>query len=337
METIASPLVSVIVPAYNHEKYVQQTLQSILAQTYANLELLILDDGSRDQTYAKIKEMLPACEARCKRVWIHSRPNRGVCESINELLAQAQGESIALIASDDAYAPGAIEAMVRAFLSPGNEDLVLVVGKNIWMDGEGKPLTRKFNIAGEAYETNSFSDWLIWDYAKNVQNVSLDKFYGTYKALIYKNHIPNGYLIKGTALRAIGPFTREAPLEDYWMMLNLAQKGRFLRLETHTFWYRWHESNTVKCIKVMKHNYRLMERWIFRQWLSLPQSEQARLLPEGLSVLGRRRILPGILEVVYVSPFTACAILKVGPWQYPFILRQGLRTLLHLPKKVRSF
>ena len=51
------PLVSVIIPAYNHENYIQEAIKSIIAQTYKNIELIILDDGSKDSTWQKIQEL----------------------------------------------------------------------------------------------------------------------------------------------------------------------------------------------------------------------------------------------------------------------------------------
>ena len=60
-------LVSVVIPAYNHEKYIQTTIESVIAQTYKNIELLILDDGSSDNTWNKIQEMREKCERRFVR------------------------------------------------------------------------------------------------------------------------------------------------------------------------------------------------------------------------------------------------------------------------------
>ena len=63
-----NPLVSVIIPVYNHEKYVQETIKSIINQTYKNIELLMLDDGSKDNSFAKTLELKEECEKRFVRV-----------------------------------------------------------------------------------------------------------------------------------------------------------------------------------------------------------------------------------------------------------------------------
>ena len=59
-------LISVLIPAYNHENYIQDTIDSVIRQTYNNIELIILDDGSSDNTLAKIKEYESKCQKRFK-------------------------------------------------------------------------------------------------------------------------------------------------------------------------------------------------------------------------------------------------------------------------------
>ena len=110
-----SPLVSVIIPAYNHEKYVQETVKSIINQTYKNIELIIIDDGSTDNTWQKIQEIKEECEKRFKRVFFETKKNEGTCKTLTKLISLTQGEFVYLIASDDRAKPKAIEKEV-AFL-----------------------------------------------------------------------------------------------------------------------------------------------------------------------------------------------------------------------------
>ena len=60
-------LISILIPAYNHEKYIQETIQSIIQQSYQNLELIIINDGSNDTTWEKINAMRELCENRFVR------------------------------------------------------------------------------------------------------------------------------------------------------------------------------------------------------------------------------------------------------------------------------
>ncbi len=61
------PLVTVVIPSYNHQNFVQDSIRSIIQQSYQNIELLVIDDGSSDQSIEKIKEMVEQCEERFVR------------------------------------------------------------------------------------------------------------------------------------------------------------------------------------------------------------------------------------------------------------------------------
>ena len=130
-------LISVIISAYNHEKYVQETINSIIAQTYKNIELLIIDDGSSDSTLQKIEEMRAVCENRFIRFDVQTQGNKGIIPTMNLLLELAQGEYVFTIASDDKAAPNAL-AELHNFLSE-HEDYAIVVGENKFIDENSKP------------------------------------------------------------------------------------------------------------------------------------------------------------------------------------------------------
>ena len=237
------PLVSVLIPAYNHEKYVKETIASIIAQTYQPIELIMIDDGSKDGTFAKMQEMKPACEKRFARVEMHTQSNAGTCETLNRLFKLAQGEYIYLIASDDMAKPEAIEKEV-AFLS-AHADYVLAVGDNDLIDGDSTPIgwdqdRHSTTLQHAKYKT--FGAFL--KQIRSDVDFSTDTF-GRYDTPALGNYIPNGYLISAQAWKQIPPFTKEAPLEDWFLMLQLAKLGKFKYLDKILFSYRWHSENTV--------------------------------------------------------------------------------------------
>ena len=106
-----SSLVSVLVPAYNHERYVSDCLASIVAQTHPDLELIIANDGSTDDTHQAIDAFLHQHASRFARVVYLNRPNRGIAATLNELLSQARGRFLFLIASDDRAKPQAVSTL----------------------------------------------------------------------------------------------------------------------------------------------------------------------------------------------------------------------------------
>ncbi len=117
MKLMASeqPLVSVIVPAYNAERFIRRTLASALAQTYTNLEVLVVDDGSTDATVAIVQEVA-ALDARVK---LFSQSNMGVAAARNLAINHSRGAFIAPLDADDIWFPEKIARQVACLLEAG--------------------------------------------------------------------------------------------------------------------------------------------------------------------------------------------------------------------------
>lgn len=104
MTTSSTPLVSIIVPSYNQGRFIGQTLDSILAQDYRPLEVIVVDGASTDETVDVLKTY---SQRHPELRWI-SEPDRGVADAVNKGLAMARGTYAGIQSSDDLYRPGAI-------------------------------------------------------------------------------------------------------------------------------------------------------------------------------------------------------------------------------------
>lgn len=108
-----APLVSILVPAYNHEKYLDDTMKGILAQTYTNLELIITDDCSTDHTYQRIEEWSSKLKEKFDTVLIiHHEKNKGLPRTLNEMLRICTGKYIKIMDGDDFLLEDGIEKLI---------------------------------------------------------------------------------------------------------------------------------------------------------------------------------------------------------------------------------
>ena len=106
-----APLVSVVTVVYNGVKYIEQTIQSVLGQTYPHIEYIIIDGGSTDGT----QEIIKKYESRIS-FWI-SEKDRGISDGFNKGITRASGEVVGLINADDWYEPHTVEKVVQQLLA----------------------------------------------------------------------------------------------------------------------------------------------------------------------------------------------------------------------------
>ena len=112
-EIVEGPLVSIIIPCYNHEKYIEECFKSLLDQTYQNIELLIIDDCSQDGSVKVIENWIERLKTRFINVFfIKHSVNLGVVKSVNQVIPVCKGKYIKLLASDDMLFPGAVWDLV---------------------------------------------------------------------------------------------------------------------------------------------------------------------------------------------------------------------------------
>lgn len=250
MESSNLPLVSVIIPAYNHEKYITETINSIISSTYKNIELLVIDDGSKDSTFKVLQSLKEQCDKRFKNVIFETQENQGLCTTLNKLNSYAKGEYVYLIASDDVVKPQAIEKEVEFLVA--NPDYVLVVGDNELIDGDSKRIgwdkhQNTMPLKKAKYKSNA--EYLKANY-KHI-NFNTDEF-GLYKNFCLRNYVPNGYLLRKAAIDKIGGYAKDDLLEDWYRNLQLSKIGKFKYIDEILLSYRWHDNNTVKRQEYMR-------------------------------------------------------------------------------------
>ena len=104
-------LVSVIIPLFNHEKYIIECLNSIKQQTYNNFEIIIIDDGSKDNSAKNVENWIK--ENPIINIKFIKQNNIGICKTLNKLISLAKGDYIAMIASDDSLVPNSLEVRIK--------------------------------------------------------------------------------------------------------------------------------------------------------------------------------------------------------------------------------
>lgn len=212
------PLVSVVIPCYNHEKYVQDSIKSIIAQSYQNIELIIIDDGSKDCSVSRIEQLVEDCKRRFVRFEFISRPNKGLSATLNEALEWCKGEYFSPLASDDIALPEKISIQVE-FLQK-NKNITAVFGSAYLIDDNNTYL-KKLKSANCTY---NFKDIIL------------------HKAVLYT---PT-YMTRTQLIRDVGGYNSALLIEDWYMWLKLAQLGDLQCIPEYLSLYRDHNNNISK-------------------------------------------------------------------------------------------
>ena len=260
-------LISVLMPAYNHGKYVETAVRSVLGQDWPRIELIVIDDGSSDGTWDILQRLRPECERHLERVVMIRQENQGTCVTMNRLLQHVCGDFVGLLASDDAYLPGAFRRLMEPMMC--DDATGVVVGCNELMDGNGRRCYWDDRL--ELVHDQESAKYIFFnDFIRSYSGVDdQGPDFGSYRALLKVNHVANGAMIRKSALDCVPPFRKDAPLEDWWLHLQLSKVTRYAAIREPTFRYRWHGGNSIsRCGKMedfAERTLRFEERRIFAQ------------------------------------------------------------------------
>lgn len=222
---ITKPLVSVIVPSYNHEKYISNAIESVRAQTFTNWELIIVDDGSSDNSLEIIKRFA----SLDSRIRYFSQKNNDAPYTINRGMRESIGEYIAILNSDDAFEPKKLEESV-VVLSQGAD---FVFGKMHVIDNN--------NITID--DRNERVKWINEKLNNSHDEASLKKI------LLNINYIvtTTNFVFKRELLKTVGFFHEKLHYgHDYNFLIRAYQCGVIIKFipEYHSL-YRIHSDNTI--------------------------------------------------------------------------------------------
>ncbi|MFT0213776.1 glycosyltransferase [Pseudomonas sp. F1_0610] len=219
------PLVSIVVPCYNHENFVQETIQSIIDQDYKNIELIIIDDGSKDNSVSMIQKLVPACEARFVRFEFRHRQNKGLCATLNEGLAWSRGQYFSPSASDDILEFDKISIQVNILNKEHTEDIAGVF-TGISIINESKEIIK---IRGA------------------------NKVIGFREAFLRSALMPGqAFMAKRSILNEVSGYNENFKIEDLDLFLRICSAGYFLvSINKPLVYYRQHENNLSSNFNIM--------------------------------------------------------------------------------------
>lgn len=219
--------VSVIIPAYNHESYIADTIQSVLGQSFADFELLIINDGSTDNTEGEILKFVD------ERITYLSQENSGAHSAINRGISLAKGEYISILNSDDIYHPDRLKRCSE-FMDE-NSDISVVMTEVEGIGSKGSPLVKKDGAHIKAWLSwysdtlNLYDreDFLLLSFARNIMITTSNCF------------------VRKAAFDKVGKFNGLRYAHDWDMLLRLASQFKVYLMRDHLLKYRIHESSTV--------------------------------------------------------------------------------------------
>jgi len=200
------PFVSVIVPCYNHEKYLKECIDSIMNQTYTNYELVVIDDGSKDDSLKVLKEL----QKKYNFNLIHQE-NRGLSATLNRGIKEfSKGKYIAFCASDDYWSLSKLEKQVE-FMEK-NPEFPMCYGNTYYVNSNSVPVIQK--------DKNFRGGWLFDDIFVN------------------KIHPPVNYMFSAKIFNEVGYYNESMYAEDFYMNLKIASRFPIGYLNEYLSYYR---------------------------------------------------------------------------------------------------
>ena len=239
----SGPKVAVIIPCYNREKFIAQTVESVLSQSYPNIELVVVDDGSTDSS----RRVLDNYKDRIRILEHPGRVNKGQSAALNLGIRSTQSDYIAFLDSDDLFAPDKIEKQV-AFLE-AHPEIGLVYSNGHAIDENGQILYR-------IYDENHYEE-------SDPNRVLLDCYF----------LLPNNSLLRRNVLSKAGLFDESfRSAQDHDMAIRVAEVTRIAYLNEPLFFYRRHKDSISRRSAMLrwKNGFKILKKARSRYSYRLP-------------------------------------------------------------------
>lgn len=208
-EYISQPLVSVIVPSYNHAHYITQCIESIMQQTYKNFELVVIDDGSKDDTKRVLENLKSKYDFN-----LVFQENHGVAYTLNRGIKEfSKGKYLTFCASDDYWALDKLEKQVQ--FMENNQFYPMCYGKTYYVS-ESSEVIHNYTFLNNSLR----GGWLFDD------------------MLLFKLHPPVNYLFRKEIFNEVGLYNEELFAEDYYMNLKISEKYTIGFVDEFLCYYR---------------------------------------------------------------------------------------------------
>lgn len=238
------PLVTVVIPAYNSADYISEALDSVIAQDYPAIEIIVIDDGSTDNT----REVVSAYGDRVRLI---AQENQGSAVARNKGIQQAQGKYIAFLDADDVWWCHKIFFQIEALTANGHK---MAYSRFIWwyMDVNGKFINPEAEFA-KTPNPNIFTDRIVT--GSPYAELLLDCIVWTSTVIVEKAELEN-----------VGMFDEQLRKgQDYDLWLKLSRRIDMLGLEQATALYRIHPTSITSSIKDINYEYLILSRAV-KQW-----------------------------------------------------------------------
>lgn len=224
--------VTVIIASYNHAAYIEKSIRSVLDQTYSNIELLVVDDGSTDDSVAVIRRLQAEYGFDFR-----SQENQGLTNTLNVAIARSTGSLLVSFGSDDVMHPERIAKQVEYLRD--KPEVGICAGNYELINGKGELYPEKRQRRNRPFRRLTFEDLFLSRYP-----------------------FPSAatMMIRREVFEQVGGFDPEIPLEDLLITLKITSAGYFVDvLDCVLAQYRQHPTNTHK-------NYRFMVQNILRTY-----------------------------------------------------------------------